>query len=213
MAVGFHEHNKTKKQLGLSLLEALVATAIVGIGFIAIFQMTKYSIESIAVSSDRTKATYLVEMVAEDLIANRHAKYDGNFKFAEHLSKASNVWKINSCKKGPRSKAEVSSLYEVEEENAPKNKIRKWNQIFASDKHLKCRKRKATATDTTLLTAAPTPTKDTKLLKIITICDSGCDYVKSGTHDKMYFGRMQVNMNDGRKRKFLYFQAHYELEE
>ena len=139
MVNGFRGKNKTIKQLGLSLLEALVATAIVGIGFIAIFQMTKYSIESIAVSSDRTKATYFVEMVAEDLIANRHSKY-GVFKFAEHLSKASNVWEINSCKQGPRKKTEVSSLYEVAEENAPKNKIRKWNELFSSDKHLKCRK-------------------------------------------------------------------------
>ena len=89
MAVGFHEHNKTKKQLGLSLLEALVATAIVGIGFIAIFQMTKYSVESIAISSDRTRANYLVAMVAEDLIGNRHSKSGGN-RFVDHLRNPSN---------------------------------------------------------------------------------------------------------------------------
>ena len=35
------------KEKGLTLLEALVATAIVGIGFIAVFQMVNYSVRSI----------------------------------------------------------------------------------------------------------------------------------------------------------------------
>mgnify|MGYP000681047701 CR=1 FL=1 len=45
-----------KKQLGLSILEALMATAVVGIGFVAVFQMVNYSVQSIDVSSERTKA-------------------------------------------------------------------------------------------------------------------------------------------------------------
>ena len=206
MVVGLRGKNKTIKQLGLSLLEALVATAIVGIGFIAVFQMTKYSVESIAISSDRTRANYLVAMVAEDLIGNRHSEYDGN-KFVEHL-RTGHVWEINSCKKAPRKKTDSTTLYQDEEENAPQNKIRKWNELLSSDKHLKCRG--STASDTT--TGATNLTKDTKRLKIITICDSGCDYESPGIYDKMYFGRMQVNMNEGKKRKSLYFQAHYELD-
>ena len=209
MAVGFHEHNKTKKQLGLSLLEALVATAIVGIGFIAIFQMTKYSIESIAVSSDRTKATYLVEMVAEDLIGNRHSKSGGN-RFVDHLRNPSNAWKVDGCEKAPRKMANSTTLYQDEERDAPLNKIRKWELLFSSDKHLKCRK--STTSDTTTTTGVTNPTKDTKRLQIVTICDSGCDYDSPGIYDKMYIGRMHINMNEGKKRKFLYFQAHYVLE-
>ena len=206
MVVGLRSKNKTIKQLGLSLLEALVATAIVGIGFIAIFQMTKYSVESMAISSDRTRANYLVAMVAEDLIGNRHSKY-GGVKFVEHLRKPSHIWEVDSCKKAPRKIEDSTTLYQGEEENAPQNKIRKWNELFSSDKHLKCRG--STASDTT--TGATNLTKDTKRLKIITICDSGCDYDVPGIYDKMYIGRMQVNMNEGKKRKFLYFQAHYEL--
>ena len=208
MVNGFSGKNKTIKQLGLSLLEALVATAIVGIGFIAIFQMTKYSVESIAVSSDRTRANYLVAMVAEDLIGNRHSSH-GGVKFVEHL-RTSHVWEVNSCKKAPRKKADSTTLYEGEEENAPQNKIRKWNELFSSDKHLKCRK--STASGTTTTTGATYPTKDTKRLQIVTICDSGCDYDSPGIYDKMYIGRMHINMNEGKKRKFLYFQAHYVLE-
>ena len=205
--VGLSGKNKTVKQLGLSLLEALVATAIVGIGFIAIFQMTKYSVESMAISSDRTRANYLVAMVAEDLIGNRHSKYDGK-KFVEHLR--SNVWEVTNCKKAPRKKEDSTTLYQGEEENATKNKMRKWDELFSSDKHLKCRK--STASDTTTTTGVTNPTKDTKRLQIVTICDSGCDYDSPGIYDKMYIGRMHINMNGGKKRKFLYFQAHYVLE-
>ena len=205
MVVGLRSKNKTIKQLGLSLLEALVATAIVGIGFIAIFQMTKYSVESMAISSDRTRANYLVAMVAEDLIGNRHSKY-GGVKFVEHLRKPSHIWEVDSWKKAPRKIEDSTTLYQGEVENAPLNKIQKWNELFSSDRHLKCRR--STASDT----GTANPTKDTKRLKIITICDSGCDYDVPDIYDKMYIGRMQVNMNEGKKRKFLYFQAHYVLE-
>ena len=58
-------NNKSEK--GVSLLEAIVSTAIIGIGFVAIFQMVQYSIRSIDVSGERTKATYLSSMIAEDL--------------------------------------------------------------------------------------------------------------------------------------------------
>ena len=52
-----------KKQSGLSILEAIVSTAIVGIGFVAIFQMVNYSVQSIDVSGERTKANYVVSMI------------------------------------------------------------------------------------------------------------------------------------------------------
>ena len=63
--------NKNIKERGLTLLEALVSTAIVGIGFVAVFQMVQYAVQSIDVSGQRTKSNYLVSMVAEDLIGDR----------------------------------------------------------------------------------------------------------------------------------------------
>ena len=62
---------KNKKISGLSLLEALISTAIVGIGFVAIMQMTNYSIQSIYTSGERTKASFLSAMVAEGFIGYR----------------------------------------------------------------------------------------------------------------------------------------------
>ena len=58
---------------GITLLEALVSTAIIGIGFVAIFQMVNYSVQSIDISGERTKSNYLVGMVAEDLIAEKNS--------------------------------------------------------------------------------------------------------------------------------------------
>ena len=61
---------KSKKESGLSILEALISTAIVGIGFVAILQMTNYSIQSIFVSGERTKANYLTNVIVEDVIGS-----------------------------------------------------------------------------------------------------------------------------------------------
>ena len=63
-------YSKTYKKAisGLSILEAIVSTAIVGIGFIAILQMTNYSVQSIDNSGDRTKANFLTSMLVEDVI-------------------------------------------------------------------------------------------------------------------------------------------------
>ena len=64
------------KEKGLTLIEALVSTVIVGIGFIAVFQMVNYSVQSIDVSGERTKCNYLVSMVAEDLMGSAVSTID-----------------------------------------------------------------------------------------------------------------------------------------
>ena len=66
---------KIKIFLGLTILEGLISTAIVGIGFIAILQMVNYSVQSIDTSGERTKANYLVSMIAEDIIGYKDAVY------------------------------------------------------------------------------------------------------------------------------------------
>ena len=51
---------KNNKEKGMSILEAIVASVIVGIGFIGIFQMVGYAVNSIDVSGERSKAGHLV---------------------------------------------------------------------------------------------------------------------------------------------------------
>ena len=55
---------KYKLQKGISLVEALVSTAIVAIGFLAVFQLVNYSVNSIDVSAERTKINYITSMIA-----------------------------------------------------------------------------------------------------------------------------------------------------
>ena len=63
---------KKLSEKGVTIIEALVATAIIGIGFVAVFQMVQYSVRSIDVSGERTKATYLSGMIAEDIFAEKN---------------------------------------------------------------------------------------------------------------------------------------------
>ena len=78
-----------------------------------------------------------------------------------------------------------------------RNKERKWDEIFGSDRYLKCKSK-----------------KDIKNVKIFKICKWGvdCDHVNENVYDDgLFIGRVQVNINDGKKRKFLYFTADYQL--
>ena len=220
--------NKRKKQLGLTLLEALMSTAIVGIGFVAIFQMVNFSVQSIDTSGERTKANYLVSMIAEDIIGHRNTIYGANAeeenivfnaegkpelintdgsttefkKFAEHL--ADTNWKVGDGSTVCANKAnyvkkdDINNLYVEGDENvdAPRNKERKWNEIFGSDRYLKCKSE-----------------KDIKNVKIFKICKWDiCNHRNETVYDDgLFIGRVQVNMNNGKKRRFLYFQADYQI--
>ncbi len=185
-------YNKLKNILGLTLIEALVSVVIVGIGFISIFQMVNYSIRSIDVSGERTKSNFLVSMVAEDLMADKDQEYGGK-NFHEYLLGTSNKgWRMGSCSSGTSSNSNFT--------NAPQNKMQKWDNRF-SKKRIKCK--------------GP---NDIKALKIFDICHSSvspnCNYVGPNDstyerqlyYNKKHFGRMEVNLNNGKKRKYIYFQ-------
>ena len=77
--------NMNKKIFGLSIIEALVATVIVGIGFVAVLQMTSFAVTSIDTSGERTKANYIVSMIAEDIIGHRDSNTLTGNKLADEL--------------------------------------------------------------------------------------------------------------------------------
>ena len=219
---------KIKNILGLTILESLVSTAIVGIGFIAILQMTNFSVQSIDSSGERTKANYLVSMMAEDVIGHRntifgvsskaegitmgvdgtinHEEADGSMtevnKFVDHLVDTdfiANEAAVGACGDGTTSGAisPETNIYETQEVDAPRNKEAKWRAIFDDNRYLKCK-----------------GDRDIKKMKVYKICRWAgvCTHINDEvTDDGMYIGRIQVNLNNGRKRKYLYFQADYKI--
>ena len=106
--------NKRKKQSGITILESLISTAIIGIGFVAIFQMVNFSVQSIDSSSERTKANYLVSMIAEDIIAHKitDTSWGG----------------INSCAPEKDTIDSIKPIYTTGVEDAEVNKKNKWNK-------------------------------------------------------------------------------------
>ncbi len=218
-----------KNILGITILEAVMSTAIVGIGFVAILQMVNYSVQSIDTSGERTKANYLVSMMAEDVIGYKDSIYginsnseniavdiDGTItvdgiekpdarKFSDHL--AGSAFISRACNPadttntgGTNNSADqtkTKSIYETEFVDAPSNKEEKWMRVLGESRYLKCKGR-----------------NDIKKMKVYKICrwPGVCPYQDASiTDDGMYIGRVQINLNNGKKRKFLYFQTDYKI--
>ncbi len=194
-----------KSEKGMTLLEALVSTAIIGIGFVAVFQMVQYSVRSIDVSGERTKATFLTGMVAEDLIAEKNSSSPTNeVKFMDYLisnrDQTASSWRMGSCSGGTTTSGTFN--------NAAQNKFKKWDDRF-STRRLKCK--------------GGNSTQDIKFLKVFDICNNNasgnrCMYNNTqvysgntGIYEKWYLGKMEVNVSTGSdkpKKKYLYFQIH-----
>ena len=89
-----------------------------------------------------------------------------------------------------------------------KNKINKWTKVIEEDQVIKCRSK-----------------KDFKSIKIFQMCawddytnehghSVSCDLTNPFVYDEsMFIGRIQINLNDGQKRKYLYFQADYKVKQ
>ena len=197
---------KRKFERGITLLEALVSTAIIAIGFIAIFQMVQYSIRSIDVSGERTKSNLLISMVAEDLISEKNATSPTDkVPFVDYLVKQEKVgnpsWNAPSCVSGSSTNQTFKNTVDA--------KKYKWANRF-SKRRLKCK-----------------GTENKKELKLYAICNTksgnSCKYENkknyngTGIYDQLVIGRMEVNISTGRldekgkepkpKKNVLYFQV------
>ena len=78
---------KLKTKQGFSLIESMVCLVIIGIGFVAINQLTSHAIVSIDRSIEKNKINFLAEMMIEDVIANpSEANSSGHGSFNEYCN-------------------------------------------------------------------------------------------------------------------------------
>jgi len=216
-----------KKILGLSILEALVSTAIIGIGFVAILQMTNYSVQSIYSSGERTKANYLTNLIAEDLMGydNRAGE---SINFSDFLASDEGKVELNSalefCNNASAgtNSTNTGNVYGDSTTDGHLMKTRKWEALLNSKSYLNCKGTnekknievfKISSTYSNMKIEDPDNPGtflDEGMPNGKTRSVNGVDepYVKD---DLMYIGRVQMNLNDGKKRKFLYFQTDYFL--
>ena len=253
---------KNLKQKGLTIIEALISTALIGIGFIAIFQMVNFSVTSINTSGERTKANFLSSMIAEGFIgykdsigglnnADKEMVFYQNgsafinnesedircLKFSEYymaLSRGNRPqcststggeepemgdnpgWsnhaytagtvtpgslKFDNCDQRAASGYTKDNLKPIHgpgaqtDENVVNNKVIKWTRMLGEDRSIRCKSQ-----------------KDFKTVDMFEMCIWDCQVYNPNIYDEaMYVGRIQINLNDGKKRKFLYFQSDFIL--
>ena len=200
---------------GVSLLEALVSTAVIGIGFIAILQMTNYSVQSIHTSGERTKANFLTNMIAEDALASKDPS-SGSAIFADFLSGESGESETDLatvCSTGGTSSTNSGNIYGTtatateakgefgisdSKKIAPNMKLKKWKAILNSKDYLNCIGQKET--------------RKFQMFKV-TSPWAGGKYTSGNIKDEaMYIGRVRILINNGKKSKYLYFQSDYTLQ-
>jgi len=183
--------SKNFKCLGLSILEALVATIIVGIGFVAVFQMVNYSAVSINTSAERTKTNFLIDMIVEDLVSAQDTVAGDTRKLhaIDSFTEKRELLNIINCERyeGDGSMYPTISDDGVALGTSPDKKQAKWRHLIATDNAIKCRSEK--------------DTRSVQVFKIRPI----------GTLDEVFFGKVEIKMNNGNKVKYLYFPISQEM--
>ena len=205
-----------KKISGLSLLEALMSTAIVGIGFVAILQMTNYSVQSIYTSGERTKANYLTNMIAEDVIGHKNIVTGSAINFSDYLFQ--NEFNPNFCDNpgaattslNTGNTGNVGNVYGDDKIDGPLMKQRKWEALLNNKNYLNCKGTNERRNFRVFKLGSQWSSEPGILVSTNERQVDGVD-VPYVTDDLMYIGRIQMNLNDGKKRKYLYFQTDYVL--
>ena len=119
---------KFNSSKGLSIIESLVCLVIIGIGFIAVLQLTSFAVSSMDRSMERNKVNFLSEMMMEDMMSdpNNSGEYK---KFSEtcnyNTSNRSSLYDVIKDKWRKRLKAQnqikIGNKYKVPRCNSAKD--------------------------------------------------------------------------------------------
>ena len=112
--------NKSKTIKGISIIESLVCIVIIGIGFVAIMQLSAFSIVSMDRAIEKNKVNFLTEMMMEDMVADpdqikEYSKFTERCSY--NLTNGSNVYEKQKDKWRKRIKYEnqikISNKYKT----------------------------------------------------------------------------------------------------
>ena len=118
-------------------------------------------------------------------------------RVSEHLN--INGWNASlSCGNSSTGSGNTTTenIYQTQNNDAPRNKEAKWNMIFNENRFLKCKSN-----------------NETKKLETFKVCRWGsCTYKNDLVFDDpIYISRVEMLLNNGKKRKYLYFQSDYNI--
>ena len=134
--------NNKKNNAGLSLLEALISMVVVGIGFVAILQITQYSINSVKTSAERTKANFFVNMFAEDALSLRDTSKSENLNdimVVDDDKRFTSECGVQGTKMNVKTGTAGDVYQNSTSENDPTiNKSEKWNALISNRDYMDC---------------------------------------------------------------------------
>jgi len=79
MDTGMRKYNTNRLCRGVSLIEALMAAVVVGIGFVSVYTMTTVSTRMIHKATQRDNDTLSLSMIMDDLAIDRFAVADSSY--------------------------------------------------------------------------------------------------------------------------------------
>ena len=176
---------------------------VVGIGFVAILQVTQYSISSVNTSAERTKANFFINIFAEDSLSLRDTSKSENLNdilVVEDSTRFSSECGVQGSKMNVKTATAGDVYRNSTSDNDPiLNKSEKWNALISNRDYMDC----------------SNSGREKRAFEMFKICNfsssPGCIDRANQKEEVIYIGRAQMSLNNGGKRKYLYFQSDFRL--
>ena len=126
-----------------------------------------------------------------------------------------NQFNSDFCREQTDATRSNGDIYGGDVQNNFQVKTRKWEALLNNKDYLNCRGNNETRNFRVFKIGSRWSQKNNILINpLLTDTDNDGNMDEPYVMDEvMYIGRVQMNLNDGRKRKFLYFQTDYELKQ
>ena len=149
-------------------------------------------------------------MIAEDVIGHKEISTGSAKNFSDYLSE--NEFNSNFCENPTTNIASTNrgNVYGDDEVDGPLMKQRKWTALLNDKNYFNCKGNNERRNFRVFKLGSRWSLEPNILVNSNTRDIEGAD-VPYVLDDLMYIGRVQMNLNDGKKRKYLYFQTDYVL--